>query len=194
MLQEWQKSSLRYEEREMLAFFWLVTGHTGTVLSITLLSFHHSNSSNILFFSSDCREHPVDWITRHLEQEGLKILQTKSFNILHSEESALRQIRVAQTKLALMPSNPLRHGMTTYLDELSERVRGAMISSGGKIPLSFDYIIAAELPPPANLGTTIFTMLASPFVGSAGDASSWPSPVDDKTVADSPPATDHDHK
>ena len=108
----------------------------------------------------------MDWITRHMEQEGLKIIKTKSFNILHTVESASRQIRVAQTKLNLMSSSALKAGMTTYLEELGQRLRVAVANSDGKIPLSFDYIIAAELPTAqdTNLGSTILSILTSPFV------------------------------
>lgn len=79
-----------------------------------------------------------------MEREGLRVVKTKSFNILHSIDSATRQIRVAQTKLDLMPSGALKQGMKTYLEELTERVKVAVASSGGKIPLSYDYVIAAE--------------------------------------------------
>ena len=90
------------------------------------------------------REFPLDWITRHLQQEGIRIVKSKSFTILHSEESALRQLRVAQSKLDLMHAGA-REGMSRYLFELAERVRDTLRAAGGKIPLSFDYVIAAEI-------------------------------------------------
>jgi hypothetical protein len=100
-----------------------------------------------------------------MEKEGLRVLKTKSFNILHTAESAMRQVRVAQTKLELMSSSALKAGMTTYLEELGERVKVAVASNGGKIPLSFDYIIQAEMVSETNLalGATIFSMLSNPF-------------------------------
>ena len=125
---------------------------------------------NKIYYTAQHREYPVDWITRHMEMEGLRIIKTKSFNILHTVESASRQIRVAQTKLDLMPSSTLRAGMSAYLEELTERVRVAVASNGGKIPLSFDYIVAAELPPAENLGATIFSLLAAPFAGGGSGA------------------------
>ena len=108
-----------------------------------------------------------------MEREGLRVLGTKSFNILHTAESAQRQIRVAQTKLSLMPSSVLRAGMTTYLQELTSRVETAMAGCGGKIPLSFDYIIAAEHDQQAteNLGASIFSLLSSPFSATSASAS-----------------------
>jgi len=105
-----------------------------------------------------------------MEQEGLKVLKVKQFSILHTAESATRQIRVAQTKLALMPSPELQAGLTAYLKDLGERVRVAVASAGGKIPLSFDYIVVAERAPVDSLGATIFSMLASPFAGAGAGA------------------------
>lgn len=111
------------------------------------------------------REYPVDWITRHMEREGLRVVKTKSFNILHSIDSATRQIRVAQTKLDLMPSGALKQGMKTYLEELTERVKVAVASSGGKIPLSYDYVIAAESVESGEsssiLASSIFSMFST---------------------------------
>lgn len=104
-----------------------------------------------------------------MEREGLRIIQTKSFNILHSVDSATRQIRVAQTKIDLMPSGALKQGMMTYLDELTERVKVAMTSFGGKIPLSYDYIIAAESQTESSEWGPIFSLF-NPFQQSKGDA------------------------
>mmetsp|Transcript_5270 Transcript_5270/g.5411 ORF Transcript_5270/g.5411 Transcript_5270/m.5411 type:complete len:272 (-) Transcript_5270:28-843(-) len=92
------------------------------------------------------REYPVEWVTRHLEKSGLHILRSKSFTILHSEESMMRQLRVAQSKLQLMPNIALKQGMQVYLQDLGERIHTAVRSvEGCRIPLSFDYIVAAEL-------------------------------------------------
>ena len=129
----------------------------------------------------------MDWIKRHMEREGLRVLGTKSFNILHTAESAQRQIRVAQTKLSLMPSSVLRAGMTTYLQELTSRVETAMAGCGGKIPLSFDYIIAAEHDQQAteNLGASIFSLLSSPFSATSASASASPADAADAAGASS---------
>lgn len=64
------------------------------------------------------REFPLTWTKRHLEKAGMRIVKSKNFTILHSEDSIRRQIRVAQSKLALMPSIALRAGMEQYLSEL----------------------------------------------------------------------------
>lgn len=110
---------------------------------------------------------------RHLESADFKILTSKSFAILHSEESILRQLRVARSKLDLMPNPALRQGMDAYLRELGcvfylskiislfifnslkiilikifnyrDRISAAIRSTeNGRIPLSFDYVIVAE--------------------------------------------------
>jgi hypothetical protein len=43
---------------------------------------------------------------------------TKTFTILHSEDSINRQIRVAQSKLDLFPNDLLRDGMKAYIEDL----------------------------------------------------------------------------
>jgi len=137
-----------------------------------------------------------------MEREGLRVLSTKSFNILHTAESAQRQIRVAQTKLSLLPSSALKAGVTTYLEELTSRVQTAMAGCGGKIPLSFDYIIAAEheQQQAENLGATIFSLLSSPFSApapapaAAGDAEKeGASPKAETSGSSDAGPHDHDH-
>jgi len=91
------------------------------------------------------REFPLQWMTRHLENANMTVVQSKKFTIMHSEESVLRQLRVARSKLTLITSPSLRQGMEVYLDELGEKVQTAHRStSNGRIPLSFDYVIVAE--------------------------------------------------
>lgn len=92
------------------------------------------------------REFPLDWVTRHMERSGFRIVRSKSFTILHSLDSMTRQLRVAQSKLPYMRDPGLRQGMQGYLQDLGERIQSAVVTvEGGRIPLSFDYIVAAEL-------------------------------------------------
>jgi hypothetical protein len=64
------------------------------------------------------REFPSSWMLRHIEQVGLKNLDIKSFTILHSEESALRQLRVGRSKIEFMKDKALREGLDKYLNDL----------------------------------------------------------------------------
>jgi hypothetical protein len=54
---------------------------------------------------------------RHLERANFRVLKSKNFTILHSEESVGRQIRVAFSKLPMMPVE-VRTGMEKYLGDL----------------------------------------------------------------------------
>jgi hypothetical protein len=92
------------------------------------------------------REYPSEWVIRHLEASGLRVFKSKIFTILHSEESILRQLHVARSKLDLMPNVALRTAMDSYLTEIEERmVLAVRKQPKGSIPLSHDYVIAAEL-------------------------------------------------
>ena len=78
---------------------------------------------NLQIFAPSCpfqnaREFPLNWMVRHLQNANFKVVTSKSFAILHSEESIMRQLRVAQSKLDLMPNLALRQGMEAYLHEL----------------------------------------------------------------------------
>jgi hypothetical protein len=84
---------------------------------------------------------------RHLEKAQFRVVKSKNFTILHSDESVTRQIRVASSKLPLMPLS-VRAGMEQYLNELQARVSAALqTANANRIPLSFDYVIHAEYVP-----------------------------------------------
>ena len=55
---------------------------------------------------------------RHIEQAGMIVVDSKNYSILHSEDSATRQIKVAKSKLSLMQDKSLKIGMETYLNDL----------------------------------------------------------------------------
>lgn len=93
----------------------------------------------------------------------MKVIDTKSYTIIHSENSTVRQINVARSKLNNM-SPILKASMMAYLDDLEyvfpylfhilflffsfffrTRTKEALASNGGKIRLSFDYIIGVEV-------------------------------------------------
>lgn len=64
------------------------------------------------------REFPLDWMNRHLSKAEFKVIGSKNFTILHSGESASRQIKVARSKLSLIRSKELQSGMEKYLVDL----------------------------------------------------------------------------
>jgi len=102
------------------------------------------------------REYPSEWVIRHLEAIGLRVFKSKIFTILHSEDSTLRQLRVARSKLDLMPNIALRTAMDSYLSDIEERMSEAISSTPkGSIPLSHDYVLAAELPMPGAAAASV---------------------------------------
>lgn len=105
------------------------------------------------------REFPIEWMKRHLEKSRLRITKIKNFTILHSVESSIRQIKVAQSKLPLIKNTALRSGLEVYLDDLTNRVKTAINAAPAKnIPLSFDYVIACEID---DVPTTVFSNLST---------------------------------
>jgi hypothetical protein len=75
------------------------------------------------------------------------LLYSKTYTILHNEDTILRQIRVAQSKLQYISDSNLRGGMEVYLYDLTNRVKATVrAAEGGRIPLSSDYVIEVECP------------------------------------------------
>jgi hypothetical protein len=101
--------SRKFAEQEIRVFFLLDTVHIGTFPSILF-----PKSSHVCPF----REFPLSWMKRHIESSGLVIVNTRNFAILHSEDSANRQIKVARTKLEYIANSPLQEGMKEYLNDL----------------------------------------------------------------------------
>lgn len=52
------------------------------------------------------------------ETAQLSVLGSKTFTILHSEESITRQIRVAEGKIGLFGNEALQQGMRAYISDL----------------------------------------------------------------------------
>lgn len=82
-----------------------------------LLGFVFCICRSLMMLFPSSREFPLTWMKRHLEKSNFKVLKSKNFTILHSEESVGRQIRVARSKLPLMP-DCVRLGMDAYLSDL----------------------------------------------------------------------------
>ena len=64
------------------------------------------------------REFPLTWVKRHMERAGFAVMASKNFTILHSEASIVRQVRVGQSKLSLVPYGPLKAGLEKYMNDL----------------------------------------------------------------------------
>ena len=68
------------------------------------------------------REFPLTWMTRHIEKAGLRVINQRNLTILHSENSIIRQLNVARSKLPLIAQQPggqiLKSGMEDYLNNV----------------------------------------------------------------------------
>jgi hypothetical protein len=82
---------------------------------------------------------------RHIEAAGMIVTNTSNFTIMHTEHSAMRQVRVAKSKLDIIKDANLRRGMDEYLQDLERRLAQVVTAAGGRIPMSFDYVMAVEL-------------------------------------------------
>lgn len=60
----------------------------------------------------------MSWMKRHIEAAGMIVMNTSNFTIMHTEHSAMRQVRVAKSKLDIIKDANLRRGMDEYLQDL----------------------------------------------------------------------------
>lgn len=63
------------------------------------------------------REFPLSWMERHLQKNNMKVIGVKSYSIIHTENSAIRQINVGRSKINHM-SPILKNPMISYLNDL----------------------------------------------------------------------------
>jgi hypothetical protein len=93
------------------------------------------------------REYPVDWIERHLEKAGLKVIKSTKFPIMYSHEAIVRQLNVARSKLPFFPSKALAKEMRETLDKLENESKIATDKSPNRrLKLGFDYVVTAQMP------------------------------------------------
>ncbi len=93
------------------------------------------------------REYPIEWIERHLQKSGLKVINASKFPIMYSHNAIVRQLNVARSKLPLFPSKALAKEMGEAIDKLEQESKVATDKSPtGRLKLGFDYVVTAERP------------------------------------------------
>eukprot|EP00558_Chaetoceros_sp_UNC1202_P002174 CAMPEP_0197255968 /NCGR_PEP_ID=MMETSP1429-20130617/73753_1 /TAXON_ID=49237 /ORGANISM="Chaetoceros sp., Strain UNC1202" /LENGTH=308 /DNA_ID=CAMNT_0042719395 /DNA_START=136 /DNA_END=1062 /DNA_ORIENTATION=- len=93
------------------------------------------------------REYPVNWIERHLEKAGLKVVSSSQFPIMYSHAAIVRQLNVARSKLLFFPSKALAKEMGEEIDKLEKESKELTDKSpNGRLKLGFDYVVSAEKP------------------------------------------------
>jgi hypothetical protein len=101
----------------------------------------------LLAGSRPYREHPVEWIERHLPMAGLKVVDVAKFPKIYDIESVGLQIEAARSTLKFITNDALRQAMSQRINELEEESKEVCANcEGGKFELGFDWIVCAELP------------------------------------------------
>ena len=91
------------------------------------------------------REYPVEWIERHLENAGLKVVSSSKFPIMYSHAAIVRQLNVARSKLPLFPSKSLAKEMGEVINDLEAESKVIIDRSpNGRLRVGFDYVVTAE--------------------------------------------------
>mmetsp|Transcript_14146 Transcript_14146/g.32535 ORF Transcript_14146/g.32535 Transcript_14146/m.32535 type:complete len:437 (+) Transcript_14146:134-1444(+) len=90
------------------------------------------------------REYPLEWVIRQLERAGLLIVDIRKYPIKHEAQHMIMQINVARSKLSRFPSRDLAATMAELLDSYEDEVWE--VTDDGPLTISFNYVIAAEMP------------------------------------------------
>ncbi len=100
------------------------------------------------------REYPIEWIERHLERAGLRLVKSSRFPILYSHAAIVRQLNVARSKLTLFPSKALAKEMGESIDALERESKIATDKAANKrLKLGFDYVVTARMPMEGEQGS-----------------------------------------
>jgi hypothetical protein len=98
----------------------------------------------ILLAAHRCyREYPLDWVLRHLEGSGYRVLEARSIPILYRERFINGQLDVCRSKLPYMADRGLAAQMERHIEELRARALGLAELREG-IRFGEDYVVAAE--------------------------------------------------
>ena len=94
------------------------------------------------------REHPVEWVERHLPLAGLKVIDVAKFPKTYNVGTIGLQIEAARSTLKFIQNNDLRQAMSQRIDELEEESKQVCANCvNGEFELGFDWIVSAELLP-----------------------------------------------
>jgi len=98
----------------------------------------------LLARSRPYREHPTEWVVRHLELTGLKVVDVQTFKNKYDYTKISAQIRAAKSTLPFISNDELRDTMKKQIEELDDECKEACEKSpGGEFELGFDWVITA---------------------------------------------------
>ncbi len=89
------------------------------------------------------REYPLDWVHRHLEKAGFRVMATREVPILYRLPWLERQLNVCTSKLPLLKDRSLAEALSQHIGALRRRARDLPEAREG-IPLGTDYVVGAE--------------------------------------------------
>ncbi len=89
------------------------------------------------------REFPADWVIRHLQQAGFRLIDVRQFPIRYRERFVDGQLDMCLRRLPRFPSEPLAASMRAEVERLREHAHDVLQRENG-LPHGSDYVIAAE--------------------------------------------------
>lgn len=98
----------------------------------------------LLARSRPYREHPTDWVVRHLEKAGLEVVDVATFPRRYNYGKIKLQLDEARSTLDFIPDKELRDTMAKQIHDLDEECKRVCESiPDGEFELGFDWVITA---------------------------------------------------
>lgn len=94
------------------------------------------------------REYPADWVVRHLQQAGFRVLDMQRYGIRYGARFIDSQLDMCDQRLARLRDRSLAVSLSTHVAELRQRARALADAEGG-LRHGHDYVIVAEPVSPA---------------------------------------------
>mmetsp|Transcript_3675 Transcript_3675/g.6979 ORF Transcript_3675/g.6979 Transcript_3675/m.6979 type:complete len:317 (-) Transcript_3675:5048-5998(-) len=98
----------------------------------------------LLARSRPYREHPTDWVVRHLEKSGLDVLDVATFPRKYNYGKIKLQLDEARSTLQFMPDKEIKEAISKQIDNLDDECKKVCESiPNGEFELGFDWVITA---------------------------------------------------
>jgi hypothetical protein len=90
------------------------------------------------------REFPLDWMQRHLERAGFRVVATRRFSIRFGARFVSSQLGMIRDRIGRIPDEALRPALLAHADALEAEALSAVERLGG-LRHGADYVVVAEV-------------------------------------------------
>jgi len=89
------------------------------------------------------REYPSNWVQRHLQLAGFRVLDIQHYGVRYGERFISSQLNMCEQRIARLPNRELAAALSAHVQDVRQRALALGESLGGLAHCK-DYVIAAE--------------------------------------------------